>query len=200
MTPAAIVLLTLAAEAAPEGPPPAPPPEAPASPELLVPIVHSLALMTGMRVAESVLYPDPFSRTQYFGAHYAEAFTKPPIFDSRRPAFRWDGDPWPINVVGHGLFGSELYLRSRLCGLRWYGALAFAAAGSTLWEYAFEGNGVRPSAQDLIYTPLMGLALGEARHAVWLAAGGLASSGWRTAARVAVDPFGEIERALGSGC
>ena len=103
-------------------------------------------------------------------------------------------------MLGHGLFGSELYLRARTCHLPWYGALAFTAASSALWEYGFEGNGVRPSALDLVYTPLAGMALGEGRHVVWRAAGGLASAGLRTFLRAAVDPFGEAERAFGAGC
>lgn len=193
-----------------ESPPPppvaaiaAPPPVvAPAEPRpnFVIPILHGVALMTVIRVTESFLYPDPFSRTQHFAAHYEEAFTEPPLFDSSRRAFEWDHDPWTINVLGHGLFGSELYLRARTCHLPWYGALAFTAASSALWEYGFEGNGVRPSALDLVYTPLAGMALGEGRHLAWRAAGNVASSGLRTFLRAAVDPFGEAERAFGAGC
>lgn len=174
--------------------------EAPDAPELAVPVVHAVALMTGMRIAESILYPDPFSRPQHFAAHYRDALTKLPIFDTARRPFEWDGDPWPINVFGHGLFGSELYLRARTCRLPWYGALAFAAASSTVWEYAFEGNGVRPSALDLVYTPLAGIALGEGRFVLWRAAGAVEGRALRGVLRAAVDPFGEIERGLGAGC
>jgi Domain of unknown function (DUF3943) len=197
VTPAAVAL-AVAAYAEP-GAPTEPASQEP-RPEVVVPVVHALALMTVMRLGESVLYPDPFSRTQYFGAHYEEAFTRPPLFDGSRRAFEWDGDPWTINVLGHGLFGSELYLRARMCHLRWYGSLAFAAAASAVWEYGFEANGVRPSALDLVYTPLAGLALGEARHVAWQAAGGLQSGPLRTLVRAAVDPLGEIERGLGTGC
>jgi hypothetical protein len=195
MTPAAVALAVAAlTEATPIA--------APAEPQrnLAVPIVHGLALMTVMRVTESFLYPDPFSRTQHFAGHYREAFTKPPLFDGSRRAFEWDGDPWTINVLGHGLFGSELYLRARTCHLPWYGALAFAAAASTLWEYGFEANGVRPSALDLVYTPLAGMALGEGRYLIWRAADDLGLPRLRTLIRTVVDPFGEAERAFGAGC
>ena len=196
MTPAAlafaVVALSDAGGAATRAEPPAP--------NLVIPVLHGVALMSVMRVSESILYPDPFSRTQYFVAHYEEAFTKPPLFDGSRRAFEWDGDPWPLNVVGHGLFGSELYVRARTCYLPWYGALAFTAVSSAVWEYAFEGNGVRPSALDLVYTPLAGLALGEGRYQVWRAASNVRSTGLRTVIRAAVDPFGEAERALGAGC
>lgn len=169
------------------------------APDIVVPSLHGLALMTVMRATETVLWPDPFARPAHFAAHYEAAFTQPPILDTRQPFMRWDGDPLFVNVVGHGLFGSELYLRARQCHLGWAGALAFAAATSSVWEYAFEANGVRPSAQDLVYTPIMGLALGEARYFLHRAAGRLASPTARSVARAMADPFGELERAAGTG-
>ncbi len=169
-------------------------------PEVIVPAVHGLALLTVMRTTEAVLWPDPFARPRYFGAHYEEAVTKPPIFDPHKPFMRWDGDPLFINVVGHGVFGSELYLRARQCRFGWAGSFAFAAATSAVWEYAFEGSGVRPSTQDLIYTPIAGLVLGEARYQIHRLAGGLESRGARGVVRAVVDPLGELERAGGTDC
>jgi hypothetical protein len=184
-----------AATAAPAPPPPPPPPA-----NVVVPVLHGTALMVVMRGVETVIWPIPFAQPEHFAAHYEEAYTRPPKFDTSQPFMRWDGDPWFINVVGHGLFGSELYVRARQCRLGWAGSLAFAAAASTTWEYVFEANGVRPSALDLVYTPLMGLALGEARYAVHRAAAGLRSPGARAVVRAVVDPLGEIERALGTEC
>ncbi len=201
MAPAALVLV-LAQAAGPATLPAESPPVITPEPtaDLVVPLGHAVALMTVMRLGEAVIWPDPFARTQHFAAHYEEAFTRPPIFDSSRRAFEWDGDPWYVNTLGHGLFGSELYLRARMCHLQWYGALAFAAASSTVWEYAFEGNGVRPSALDLVWTPLAGGALGEGRYQLWQAAAGIRGAALRGAIRAVVDPFGEMERALGTGC
>jgi hypothetical protein len=204
VTPAALVLALASLEepgGAMVGPEP-PPVAAAAEPglDLVTPILHGLTLMTVMRVTESFLYPDPFSRTEHFAAHYREAFTRPPLFDGSRRAFEWDGDRWTINVLGHGLFGSELFLRARMCRLPWYGALVFTAASSTLWEYGFEGNGVRPSALDLIYTPLAGMVLGEGRYLLWRAAGSVGLPRLRTVTRGALDPLGEAERAFGAGC
>lgn len=159
------------------------------APELVVPVVHAMALMTVMRVTEAVIWPEPFARTERFGARYEETFTRPPIFP--------DGDPWYVNYGGHALFGSELYMRARTCRLGWAGSLAFAAAGSVVWEYAFEGNGVRPSAFDLVYTPLSGIALGELRYALWRSAAPGSGREWL---RWIVDPLGEGERALGAAC
>lgn len=196
MTPAALLALTEAAPPPDEVialPSPNTTPNKPLT-NIEVPALHSLALMTVMRGTESYLWPDPFSKPQYFGAHYKEAFTRPPLFDGSQPFMRWDYDSLLINVGGHALFGSELYLRARQCRFGVLGSVAFAAATSALWEYGFEANGVRPSAQDLVFTPLAGLVLGEARYYVHRAAKNLPVVRW------VVDPFGEIERAAGTGC
>jgi hypothetical protein len=195
----AVVLAGLIAAREPCGPPPPPAPPPP-KPVLSVPIVHDLALMTVMRGVESYLWPDPFSRPKYFGDHYKEAFTKPPIFDPDKPAFQWDGDSIRINVVGHGLFGSELYMRARQCHVGALGSLAVAAASSTLWEYVFEGNGVRPSAQDLVYTPLAGMVFGELRYLGYNAAGRIVKRVPRTVLQAILDPLGEVERLAGTPC
>ncbi|HVJ14334.1 MAG TPA: DUF3943 domain-containing protein [Polyangiaceae bacterium] len=164
------------------------------------PVAHSLALFTGMRLTEAVLWPEPFARVEpaFWWARYEDAYTLPPKFDPQRAWFEWDGDPWTVNVIGHGLLGSELYLRARNCRFGWAGSLAFAAGGSLVWEYVFEANGVRPSAQDLIYTPLIGFGLGEARFAASRALRD--ARGFGAVLRVVLDPFGEAERALGSVC
>jgi len=201
VTSAALVLVL--AQVAPVGPPSAEPVPAAVPephPDLMVPLAHVVTLMTVMRVTESFIWPDPFARPQGFGAHYEEAFTRPPVFDSSRRFFEWDGDPWYINSLGHGLFGSELYMRARTCRIPWYGALAFAAASSAVWEYAYEANGVRPSALDLVYTPLSGMLFGEARYMTWRAAQNINSPTLRATVRALVDPLGEAERALGTGC
>ena len=155
-------------------------------PNFVVPIAHDLGLMTVMRITEAIIWPDPFARTQWFGAKYEDTFTKPPIFP--------DHDSILINVGGHALFGSELYLRARQCRFGWAGSLAFAAAASVVWEYAFEGNGVRPSAHDLVWTPMSGIFFGELRHIVWRSVSPDSPIRW------IVDPLGEGERALGTGC
>jgi len=166
-----------------------------------VPLVHSLVLMTTMRTAEAFIWPDPFAESPLqWGRHYGEALMQPPVFDASQDPFEWDGDPWYLNVFGHGLFGSELYLRARTCHHNVLESLLFTAATSAMWEYAFEGNGVRPSGLDLWYTPLSGLLLGEGRHAVWRAADSIEHRGLRGAVRAVFDPFGELERALFTPC
>jgi hypothetical protein len=167
-----------------------------------IPVLHSLGVMTQVRVAEAFLYPDTFAETdlEVIGNRYAEAFSMPPVFDTSRRAFEWDGDPWPINVVGHGLLGSEFYTRMRICRHGPLASLAFTAAGAVVWDYAFEANGVRPSGLDLIYTPLAGALLGEGRYWAWRGASALSSPAWRTTLMILFDPLGELGRAFGAGC
>jgi hypothetical protein len=167
-----------------------------------VPTLHGLGLMTGMRLTEAVIWPEPFADTDlsHWGESYELAFTKPPKWDSSESFFEWDGDRWYINAIGHALFGSELYLRARSCRKSVVAALLFTTAGSVLWEYGFEANAVRPSALDLAYTPLAGLALGETRYLLWTAASRLDDPGARGVLQAVLDPFGELERALGTPC
>jgi hypothetical protein len=166
----------------------------------LVPSLHALGLMSVMRASEAYLWPEPFANVDRFGYHYGQAFTRPPLFDSSRPLFEADHDRWQINVLGHGLFGSELYLRARACRKPLWQALLFTGAASTLWEYGFEANGVRPSGLDLVYTPAAGLLLGEGRFQLLQLARRMSPSAGRTTLRAVVDPLGELERLLGAPC
>ena len=105
-----------------------------------------------------------------------------------------------MNAVGHGLFGSELYLRARTCKKNVIESLLLTTLASTVWEYGFEASGVRPSALDLGYTPLAGLAFGEARYLGWSLGSALENRTWRTVVTSVFDPFGELERAFGTRC
>lgn len=171
-------------------------------PTWLVPALHGLALMTTMRASEAYLWPDPFAETSRvrLATHYHAAFTRPPRWDSSRPLFEQDGDRWQINVIGHGLFGSELFLRARTCRKPLWQALLFTTVASSAWEYGFEANGVRPSALDLMFTPAAGLLLGELRYLGWSNARRLRSSAARSALSALFDPLGELERAAGTPC
>lgn len=171
-------------------------------PELWVPVAHTSALFLTMRVTEGFLWPNPFAdpKPRSWFRHYGEAFTKPPLFDASERAFEWDHDRWTINVVGHGLLGSELYYRPRRCGASPLPSLAFAVGATVAWEYAFEGNGVRPSALDLVYTPVAGLLLGEGRYWGVRLSRDIKPKALGAVIRVVLDPLGEIERSLGSAC
>lgn len=164
-------------------------------------IAHHHAVMLGMRLTEIWLWPEPFADTEplLLSGRYVTAFTQPPKWNGSARAFEWDGDPWWINGLGHALFGSELYLAARRCRFDPVPAALLATAGRAVWEYGYEANGVRPSALDLVYTPLAGAVLGEMRY--WAYRGAAVLPGVPKAVlRGLMDPFGEVERALGSPC
>lgn len=170
--------------------------------DMEVAVLHAGALMTTMRVAEAAIWPEPFAESSPYawGAAYGQALTEPPRWDPSLDAFEWDGDDWKINVLGHGLFGSELYVRARMCRAHLPGAFIFAAASSATWEYVFEGNAVQPSGLDLWFTPVAGMVVGELRFLGWYGAQTIEHPVLRQVLSTAMDPFGELERVIGSPC
>ena len=206
----ATLALALWLAAATDLPPPPPGPttlvtpvEQPPAATWSVPLTHAAGLLVGMRLGLSIAWPAaydplPLSRST---RQFSRAYSGPPEFRRDRPLLESDGDPWSINVIGHGLFGAELYGRVRQCGGGPWQALAFAAGGSALWEYGIESFSKRPSAIDLVATPVIGAALGEARFRAqrWLRH--RPRSFWRRFGEILVDPLGEGERGLvGTRC
>lgn len=193
---AAVAVLALAVDAGAQTPPPRP-----HAASWTVPVLHGTGLLLGQRVAESVLWTHAFSLEDGDRNldHLRVAYTQPPVFDPDRRLFEWDGDRWEINFFGHGLMGSELYLRARQCQHGFAASLAFTAAGAVLWEYGVEVWNSRPSVNDLLWTPLGGALIGELRFVTWEMAASLPPVA-RGILRAVVDPFGELERALGTPC
>lgn len=172
----------------------APPPVG--EPSWRVPLAHAGGVVLGMRLAASAAWPGAYdpSRLSDEAHNLKLAFTEPPDFRPQLGLLRSDGDPALINTVGHGAFGSEVFLRARQCGHEALPALALTAVTSTAWEYLVEGPYKRPSAIDLVWTPLVGgLIFGEARFRLYRATG---SRFWRAV----LDPLGSLERAAGAGC
>ena len=173
----------------------------PRRPTWAVPALHAVGLLGAQRVGAMLLWPRAFSleNTERDVFYLRYAYTHPPRFDPRRDFFEWDGDRWSINVIGHGLMGSELYLRARQCDHSPWVSLLFTAVASTVWEYGVEVYNAHPSLNDLVWTPLAGALVGELRYVLHRAAGGF-SPALRVIVRGVVDPFGSLERAAGAGC
>ena len=159
-------------------------------------MLHAAGTLAAMRISASIVWPQAYDPTrlpdQFRGLE--RAWSRLPEFRRDRPLLGSDGDPWTINVFGHGLFGSEIYARTRQCGHGPAASAAAVAATSFAWEYVVEAPYKRPSAVDLVWTPLGGLVFGELRFQLgrWLREG--ASTPVRTILLVATDPFGELER------
>lgn len=179
-------------------------PDAP-TPNWRVPVAHSAGLLLGMRVALSVAWPrayDP-SRLGESARSLQAAYTHAPEFHRGVPLLESDGDPLLLNTVGHGFFGSEVYGRTRQCGHGPLASLAAAAVASTVWEYGPEALHQRPSALDLVWTPLAGALLGEGRFQLHRLVRGQGErpGALRQVLLFVLDPLGETERrALGADC
>jgi hypothetical protein len=172
-------------------------------PATRVVVVHSATVLLGMRLGAAFLWPGDYGPGALGQApgHLREAISRPPLFRSDRPLLESDGDPWTVNVIGHGVFGSEIYLRSRQCGGAPLEAFAWTAGASAAWEYALEGSVKRPSAIDLAWTPVVGgLVLGELRFRAWRSLGADDPGVLRRIGRVLLDPLGSLERAAGTRC
>ena len=77
----------------------------------------------------------------------------------------WDKDDWPINYIGHPVFGAVYYAMARNDGMDIFESALFSTVMSTFfWEYGYEAFAEIPSVQDLIFTPLLGSFLGEGMH------------------------------------
>lgn len=164
-----------------------------------VPALHTAGVMLGMRVSLSVRWPRDFDPTRVRESlqQLRHSYTRAPDFRPHASAFEWDGDPWFLNTVGHGLFGAEVYTRSRQCGHDPLPSLLATTLASTAWEYGIESWHKQPSAQDLVWTPLAGALLGEGRFQLhrWLSTShGGHPGAVRTVLMFVVDPLGELER------
>ena len=76
-----------------------------------------------------------------------------------------------------------------------------AAGTSALWEYGIESFSKRPSAIDLVSTPVIGALLGEGRVQAqrWLRQ--RPRGFWRRLGEIVIDPLGEGERVVvGTRC
>lgn len=132
---------------------------------------------------------------------FSDNFWHAPRLQAEKTFFKWDGDSYFINVVGHGLFGSEMYMAARDWGHGIGVSFLYALVGSTFWEYFVEGLFQRPSSVDLIWTPTAGLIFGELRHRIlqWVRTD-IYDPLWRQTLLFLFDPIGELERLVLYGC
>ncbi len=75
----------------------------------------------------------------------------------------WDKDKWYFNYVLHPYGGAAYYMGARGQGCNMLYSFLYCFGVSTLfWEYGIEAFNEVPSYQDLIITPIVGSAIGEA--------------------------------------
>ncbi len=72
----------------------------------------------------------------------------------------WDKDHWAVNYVLHPYWGAGYYVRGRERGFSRQGSFWIAVFYSSVYEFGVESFLEQPSVQDLIVTPVAGVALG----------------------------------------
>jgi hypothetical protein len=73
---------------------------------------------------------------------------------------RFDNNEFPINFTLHPWSGAAYYTAARTNGVSFAGSAGYALAATLAWEYGIEFR-EKVSLNDLIFTPLAGIALGE---------------------------------------
>lgn len=129
----------------------------------MMPIARTVVLDTGMYIGLVALWPHAFSPSVGSRPQFAESWTRPPYMNPHKVFFEADDDPWVINGVLHGIYGSEVFLASRTMGHNGAISFLYALGASITWEYLIESWFHRPSSIDLVWTPVAGAVLGELR-------------------------------------
>lgn len=85
-----------------------------------------------------------------------------PAWDQRftREVLRLDNNSFPINFLAHPFSGAAFHNAARANGASLFGSMAVTALTSGAWEYLVEFR-EKVSVNDLIVTPVAGIALGE---------------------------------------
>lgn len=81
------------------------------------------------------------------------------IRDNFKHGFVWDNDAMGTNMFMHPYHGSLYYNSARSNGYNYWQSGLFAIGGSAMWELAMENE--FPSTNDIIATPIGGMAVGE---------------------------------------
>lgn len=76
-----------------------------------------------------------------------------------KKGFIWDNDNMGTNMFAHPYHGSLYFNSGRANGLNYWESGALSLAGSAMWELFMENE--YPSTNDIIATPIGGMALGE---------------------------------------
>lgn len=167
-------------------------------PDWLLPTLHSAGFATAMYFSSVAIWPRSFAVAESGDnwRRFRHAFSAAPEWRRHAGPFEWDGDSWTINVIGHGLFGSEFYLRHRQCRHAPWVATAMTVAWSVAWEFVIESWHRQPSGIDLLWTPTAGTLLGEGRFQLYRRARAMRRTTGRHVLLYLIDPFGQLERDL----
>ena len=164
---------------------------------ITAPIGHILIVDAAMYFTMAGIWPTAFSPAQSNRSQFKKTWTSPPHWDRHGSLFELDGDPWPINAVMHGLYGSEAWLTARNFGHNPAIAFIYSAGAAFTWEYLIEGWFQQPSAIDLMWTPFAGAVIGELRYQLLkIANKKISIKGLKITVMTIIDPIGQLERLI----
>jgi len=83
-------------------------------------------------------------------------------WDNIRAGFEYDINLFQVNVLEHPFHGSLYFNAARTNGIGFWSAAPLTAAGSLMWECCAERHPM--ALNDVVYTTLGGIALGEATY------------------------------------
>lgn len=84
------------------------------------------------------------------------------IRENLREGFKWDNDQMGNNMFMHPYHGNLYFNAARSNGYNFWQSGLFAVAGSAMWELFMECE--YPSTNDIIATPIGGMAIGEVTY------------------------------------
>ena len=114
------------------------------------------------------------------------------IFYNLRHGFIWDNDGISTNMFFHPFTGALYFNAARSNGLNFWQSIPYTIGGSLIWECF--GESEPPSLNDLIATPIGGIALGEITHRISFFALDERKRGW---GRVGHELLGGIISPMG---
>lgn len=86
------------------------------------------------------------------------------VRENFRHGFKWDNDKMGTNMFLHPYHGNLYFNGARSNGLNYWRSGLFAIGGSAMWELFMENE--YPSTNDIIATPIGGMAIGEVLYRV----------------------------------
>ncbi len=126
-------------------------------------LVRSSVILTGTAIASgAILSLLPKEETNWEEGAFDHGLSNLGRAWSTLPV--WDRDGAFHDWFGHPYAGAFYYNMMRSQGATVSQSFAYCVAQSVIWEYVLEAAAEQPSIQDLVSTPIMGAALGEALH------------------------------------
>ena len=98
-----------------------------------------------------------------------------------KKGFVWDNDQMKTNSFMHPYHGSFYFNAARVNGFNFLQSGIFAVGGSAMWEFLLENE--YPSTNDIIATPIGGMALGEVLYRLSDALVDNRTTGWNRIGR-----------------